>query len=94
MWTHVGVQSVKLTSVNGTGVIGYGEALKGPRIWNAQTIEQLAEKRGAGFSQVTMGARGLKGIGEELPGAGVARRDCLDGCVHHHCRSRRYYYRK
>jgi hypothetical protein len=43
MWWHLGIGAVKLTVSSGAGVIPYGEAAKGPRVWNAQTTEQIAD---------------------------------------------------
>jgi hypothetical protein len=42
-WSHVGFQLARLDSASGEGVISYPEALRGPRVWNAATVEQITE---------------------------------------------------
>ncbi len=43
-WSHVGIRHVKVTSVRGTGVIPYPEAVRGTRVWSAQAQEQVTER--------------------------------------------------
>jgi hypothetical protein len=40
-WWHIGVGELKVTSASGAGVIAYDQALKGTRVWNAQSVEQV-----------------------------------------------------
>ena len=44
-WGHLGIRTMKMISSDGAGVVSYTEALKGTRVWNAQALEQVAEKR-------------------------------------------------
>ena len=44
VWGQVGIRAVTLSSGSGSGVIGYADALKGPRVWSAQALEQIAER--------------------------------------------------
>lgn len=40
-WGHLGFHDVKVTG--GQGVIAYADALRGPRVWSAATVDQVAE---------------------------------------------------
>ncbi|MCY3019347.1 MAG: hypothetical protein NTW87_10020 [Planctomycetota bacterium] len=42
-WSHVGFREARLTSANGLGVIAYADAIKGTRVWSANSVDQVAE---------------------------------------------------
>jgi hypothetical protein len=45
VWRHQGIGAVCLRSASGDGVIAWGEALKGTRVWSAQPLEQVSNQR-------------------------------------------------
>jgi len=47
-WSHAGFHAAALTSAAGTGVVPYAQLLTGTRLWNAQPVEQIADKPPAG----------------------------------------------
>lgn len=42
-WSHLGITQLKLTSAGGKGAIAYADAARGTHLWNADTVEQIAD---------------------------------------------------